>query len=191
MGGICYLCKSKMGLLEGITKKHHYEFDQIPPKDMTDDDKMCRKCYAKDHGAHEEQEQEIASMKENTNQSSTNSPLSIDETTVTETKPMTETVSASLSEITSVSTLTNITDQRHNEFKAMWQKGRVVQFKNDKIAILMRAHNSQVQFIVAFDQVTREGFRLMAIDEGKEASAGGFTGGVSSYYYFQKMDFVR
>ena len=191
MGGICYLCKSKMGLLEGITKKHHYEFDQIPPKDMTDDDKMCRKCYAKDHGAHEEQEQEIASMKENTNQSSTNSPLSIDETTVTETKPMTETVSASLSEITSVSTLTNITDQRHNEFKAMWQKGRVVQFKNDKIAILMRAHNSQVQFIVAFDQVTREGFRLMAIDEGKDASAGGFTGGVSSYYYFQKMDFVR
>ena len=191
MGGICYLCKSKMGLLEGITKKHHYEFDQIPPKDMTDDDKMCRKCYAKDHGAHEEQEQEIASMKENTNQSSTNSPLSIDETTVTETKPMTETVSASLSEITSVSTLTNITDQRHNQFKAMWQKGRVVQFKNDKIAILMRAHASQVQFIVAFDQVTREGFRLMAIDEGKEASAGGFTGGVNAYFYFQKMDFVK
>ena len=191
MGGICYICKSKMGLLEGITKKHHYEFDQIPPKDMTDDDKMCRKCYAKDHGAHEEQEQEIASMKENTNQSSTNSPLSIDETTVTETKPMTETVSASLSEITSVSTLTNITDQRHNQFKAMWQKGRVVQFKNDKIAILMRAHASQVQFIVAFDQVTREGFRLMAIDEGKEASAGGFTGGVNAYFYFQKMDFVK
>ena len=96
MGGICYLCKSKMGLLEGITKKHHYEFDQIPPKDMTDDDKICRKCYAKDHGAHEEQEQEIASMKENTNQSSTNSPLSIDDTPVTETKPITETVNASL-----------------------------------------------------------------------------------------------
>jgi hypothetical protein len=110
---------------------------------------------------------------------------------MTKTKPMTKTVSASLSGITSASTLTNITEQRHNEFKAMWQKGRVVQFKNDKIAILMRAHNSQVQFIVAFDQVTREGFRLMAIDEGKEASAGGFTGGVSSYYYFQKMDFVR
>ena len=49
----------------------------------------------------------------------------------------------------------------------------------------------QVQFIVAFDQVTREGFRLMAIDEGKEASAGGFSGGTSSYYYFQKMDYVR
>ena len=87
--------------------------------------------------------------------------------------------------------MTNITDVRHDEFKRNWQKGRVVQFKNDKIAILMRAHASQVQFIVAFDQVTREGFRLMAIDEGKEASAGGFTGGVSSYYYFQKMDYVR
>ena len=191
MGGICYLCKSKMSWSEGITKKHHYEFDHIPPKDMTDDDKMCRKCYAEDHGAHEQQEQEISVMKENTSQSSTNSPISGGNTPVTETKPMIETVSASLSEITSAATLTNIADQRHNEFKRNWQKGRVVQFKNDKIAILMRAHNSQVQFIVAFDQVTREGFRLMAIDEGKESAAGGFTGGVSSYYYFQKMDYVR
>lgn len=220
MGGICYLCKSKMGLLEGITKKHHYEFDQIPPKDMTDDDKMCRKCYAKDHGAHEEQEQEIASMKENTSQSSKNSPISDDDTSVTEneigehsedSRPFTiskegfkiyektpeeieriEKMKKEMKDNTSSSAaLTRITDQRHNEFKRNWQKGRVVQFKNDKIAILMRAHASQVQFIVAFDQVTREGFRLMAIDEGKEASAGGFTGGVSSYYYFQQMDFVR
>ena len=194
MGGICYLCKSKMGWTEGITRKQHYEFDQIPPKDMTENDKMCRKCYAEDHGGHEQREQDngdVDDFIETASESSTNSPISGGNTPVTETKPMTKTVSASLSEITSVSTLTNITDQRHNEFKAMWQKGRVVQFKNDKIAILMRAHNSQVQFIVAFDQVTREGFRLMAIDEGKEASAGGFTGGVSSYYYFQKMDFVR
>jgi hypothetical protein len=92
---------------------------------------------------------------------------------------------------TSTAELTRITEQRHNEFKAMWQNGRVVQFKNDKIAILMRAFRSQVQFIVAYDQVTREGFRLMSIDEGKDASAGGFTGGVTSYYYFQKMEYVR
>ena len=294
MGGICYLCKSKMSWGEGITRKHHYDLNQIPPKDMTENDKMCRKCYHKDtcfdcakdldeksHKVQGNRLKEIAIslgetdeigdkmdetdvlcfdcakkfdvrhamasyndtkntegvtpaafdqwkndplnqhivqevdriissedvddfienqknvIQENKEQSSTNSPISGSDIPVTktkpvtETKPITETVSASLSEITSASTLTNITDQRHNEFKAMWQKGRVVQFKNDKIAILMRAHASQVQFIVAFDQVTREGFRLMAIDEGKEAAAGGFTGGVSSYYYFQKMDFVR
>ena len=99
--------------------------------------------------------------------------------------------SKKLADITSVDELTRLTDVRHDEFKKNWQKNRVVQFKNDKIAILMRAHASQVQFIVAFDQVTREGFRLMAIDEGKEVQAGNFGGGTSSYYYFQKMDYVR
>ena len=280
MGGICYLCKSKMSWTEGITRKHHYDLNQIPPKDMTENDKMCRKCYHKDtcfdcakdldeksHKVQGNRLKEIAislgetdeigdkmdetdvlcfdcakkfdvrhamasyndtkntegvtpaafdqwkndplnqhivqevdriissedvdDVIETVSESSTNLPIGGGNTPVTETKPVTETVSAKLSQITSVNQLTNITDVRHDEFKRNWQKGRVVQFKNDKIAILMRAHASQVQFIVAFDQVTREGFRLMAIDEGKEASAGGFTGGVSSYYYFQKMDYVR
>ena len=280
MGGICYLCKSKMSWGEGITRKHHYDLNQIPPKDMTENDKMCRKCYHKDtcfdcakdldeksHKVQGNRLKEIAislgetdeigdkmdetdvlcfdcakkfdvrhamasyndtkntegvtpaafdqwkndplnqhivqevdriissedvdDFIETVSESSTNLPIGGGNTPVTETKPVTETVSAKLSQITSVKQLTNITDVRHDEFKRNWQKGRVVQFKNDKIAILMRAHASQVQFIVAFDQVTREGFRLMAIDEGKEASAGGFTGGVSSYYYFQKMDYVR
>ena len=31
----------------------------------------------------------------------------------------------------------------------------------------------------------------MVIDEGKEAGVGGLTGGIASYYYFQKMEFVR
>ena len=187
----CYLCDTKLSWRTGTgcDRKMCYSTDRIPPENMTEDDKMCGKCYEKLDSVHNPGLAE--SFTKNTNQSSTNSPISNDDTPVTETKPMTKTVSASLSEITSASTLTNITDQRHNEFKAMWQKGRVVQFKNDKIAILMRAHASQVQFIVAFDQVTREGFRLMAIDEGKEASAGGFSGGTSSYYYFQKMDYVR
>ncbi len=203
MGGICFICSRKLGFMNGtgFTKQKLLEIDKIPPKNMSDEDRMCGKCYEK-HPAKKKQEQDSQDVEdfienqkneiqENKEQDSTNLPIGGGNTPVTETKPMTETVSASLSEITSVKQLTNITDQRHNEFKAMWQKGRVVQFKNDKIAILMRAHASQVQFIVAFDQVTREGFRLMAIDEGKEASAGGFTGGVSSYYYFQKMDYVR
>ena len=67
-----------------------------------------------------------------------------------------------------------------------------IQFKNDKIAILKRAQGAQVQFIVAYDQLTREGFRLMSIDEGATVDGGaGFSGGISSYYYFQKMDYVR
>jgi hypothetical protein len=84
--------------------------------------------------------------------------------------------------------LERITLERHDEFKAHWNKDKTVQFKNDKIAILRRHVGGQVQFIVAFDQVTREGFKLMAIDEGKSIDGGaGITGGISSFYYFQKV----
>ena len=91
--------------------------------------------------------------------------------------------------ITTANELERLSQLRHDEFKRQWQKNRTVQFKNDKIAILMRGQGAQVQFIVAYDQVTREGFRLMAIDEGKSVDGGaGFSGGISSYYYFQKIN---
>ena len=81
--------------------------------------------------------------------------------------------------------------QRSPEYKKHWDKHGIIQFKNERIAILHRGQGAQVEFIVAFDDVTKEGYRLMAIDEGKEANIGGVTAGVSSYYYFQKMDFVK
>jgi len=31
----------------------------------------------------------------------------------------------------------------------------------------------------------------MAQDEGKSRNSGGLTSGIDSYYYFQKIDFVR
>jgi hypothetical protein len=34
--------------------------------------------------------------------------------------------------------------------------------------------------------MTREGYWLMAIDEGKTGDSGSFMGGINSYYYFQK-----
>jgi hypothetical protein len=37
------------------------------------------------------------------------------------------------------------------------------------IAILQRAFGVQVEFIIAFDDLTKEGYRLMVIDEGKTA----------------------
>ena len=43
-------------------------------------------------------------------------------------------------------------------------------------------------FIIAFDDLTNDGYELKAIDEGKTQEGGlGQSGGVSSYYYFQKM----
>lgn len=79
------------------------------------------------------------------------------------------------------------------KYKPSWDKNGVIQFKNEHIAILQRMWGSQVEFIIAFDDLTKEGYRCIAHDEGKEGgqSSGGFTGGVNSYFYFQKMEFVR
>ena len=88
--------------------------------------------------------------------------------------------------------LKQIVDSQHDSYKQQWRKNRVIEFKNERIAILQRQSGSIVQFIVAFDQVTKEGYRLMAIDEGKTIQGGaGFSGGINAYYYFQKMEYVK
>ena len=80
---------------------------------------------------------------------------------------------------------------RVTDYKKTWNKRGIIQFKNERIAILQRVWGSQVQFIIAFDDLTKEGYRLMAIDEGKAGGTDNITGGVNSYYYFQKMEFIR
>ena len=77
------------------------------------------------------------------------------------------------------------------EYKMKWNKNGIIQFKNERIAILKRAVGAQVEFIVAFDEITQEGYRLMAIDEGMQAQGAGLTGGVNAFFYFQKMEYVR
>lgn len=72
------------------------------------------------------------------------------------------------------------------EFKKFWNKNGVIQFKNDKIAILKRQLGKQVEFIIAYDDLTTNHYELKAIDEGKEGGEG-ITGGISSYYYFQRF----
>ncbi len=76
------------------------------------------------------------------------------------------------------------------EYKTKWNKDGIIQFKNERIAILKRMWGKQVEFIVAYDDLTNQGYRLMAHDEGKEGSAGGISGGINSYFYFQKIEFV-
>ena len=81
--------------------------------------------------------------------------------------------------------------QRSPEYKKHWNKNGIIQFKNERIAILKRSVGAQVEFIVAYDDLTKEGYRLMAIDEGMQAQGAGLTGGVNAFFYFQKMEFVR
>lgn len=81
--------------------------------------------------------------------------------------------------------------ERIERYKPFWDKGGVIQFKNERIAILRRTFGLQVEFIIAFDDLTKEGYRLMVHDEGKEAKDSVLSGGIDSYFYFQKKEFVE
>lgn len=60
-----------------------------------------------------------------------------------------------------------------------------------RIAILQRHYGAQVEFIIAFDDLTAEEYALKAIDEGKTGDSQGLSGGVNSYFYFQKNDYIK
>ena len=59
------------------------------------------------------------------------------------------------------------------------------------IKLIDRWNKSDEKLDRKFDDLTKEGYRLMAHDEGKEGGSGGLTGGMNSYFYFQKMEYVR
>lgn len=76
---------------------------------------------------------------------------------------------------------------RTDEYKPHWAKNGIIQYKNERIAILKRQVGAQVQFIIALDDLTKEGYELKAIDEGRSVDGGIGAGGTTSYYYFQKL----
>lgn len=79
---------------------------------------------------------------------------------------------------------------RVSEYKKQWNKNGIVEYKDDYCAILQRKVGSQVEFIIAFSDLTKEGYRCIAQDGGKDGGTGGLTGGINSYYYFQNMKYV-
>ena len=81
--------------------------------------------------------------------------------------------------------------ERISQYKPSRDKNGVIQYKNERIAILQRVWGQQVEFIIAYDDLTKEGYRCIAHDEGKEGGGSGLTGGLNSFFYFQKMEFVR
>jgi hypothetical protein len=78
--------------------------------------------------------------------------------------------------------------ERAKSYKPRWDKNGVIQFKSEYICILQRKWRSQVEFIVAFEDLTRDGYRLMAIDSAGKSSDDIVPAGTESYYYFQKME---
>ena len=58
-------------------------------------------------------------------------------------------------------------------------------FRNERIAILQAVMGLLPEFIIAFDDLTKNGYRLMLKDKDKD-HGGTYTGNVARYY-FQKF----
>ena len=94
------------------------------------------------------------------------------------------------SDITTADQLKEIIATEHDRFKATWDKKGTIVYKNERIAILKAENGKVVQFLVAFDQVTKEGYRLMGSGIGLDSVSQwtGLAGGSNTtYLYFQKM----
>lgn len=94
------------------------------------------------------------------------------------------------SDITTADQLKEIIATEHDRFKATWDKKGTIVYKNERIAILSSTNAAFVQFLVAFDQVTKEGYRLMGSGIGLDSvSQWTGLGGTSNttYLYFQRM----
>ena len=69
------------------------------------------------------------------------------------------------------------------EIKENWDKNAVIEFKNERVALVQRKWGDQIEFIEAFDYLTSEGYRLMA----NESYPSKWSGRNITYFYFQKI----
>ena len=94
------------------------------------------------------------------------------------------------SDITTADQLDDIIATEHDRFKDACDKKGTIVYKNERIAILKASTEKFERFLVAFDQVTKEGYRLMGSGIGLD-SVSQWTGLAgtrnATYLYFQRM----
>jgi len=168
MGQQCFVCQNKMGWGSvGYTGASFERQGLEIPEGIKEYDKICNSCFNQAESVKKNRE----SLEKKQNKESSKQ---LQKESSTERKQIMDDIIS-----------------RVPEYKARWDKGGVIQYKDEYCAILRRVWGQQVEFIIAYSDLTKEGYRLMAQDEGKSGSSGGLTGGVDSYYYFQKISFVR
>jgi hypothetical protein len=164
----CFVCKNNLGWTDiGYSVSHYQGGDLVIPEGLTETDKVCNKCFKKSLAVHLDQKnEENRKIKELEKQQK-------------------HEISAEQKQI--------MDDIRARVplYKPRWNKGEVLEYKDEYCAILRRHFGEQVEFIIAYSDLSKEGYRLVAQDEGKTVSSGGLSGGMNSYYYFQKIEHVR
>jgi len=79
-------------------------------------------------------------------------------------------------------------EKRYDKIKTQFHKHETVMYKDEYCAIVKKIED--LTFIKAFSDLTREGYRLMAQDEGGQFHLGIASVGAGSYYFFQKIEYV-
>jgi len=78
--------------------------------------------------------------------------------------------------------------QRFDQIEKRFDKYGTIRYKDEYCAIVKKIDD--LSFIMAFSDLTREGYRLMAQDEGGQFHLGIASVGAGSYYFFQKIEYV-
>jgi len=79
-------------------------------------------------------------------------------------------------------------EKRYDEIEKRFHKHETIMYKDEYCAIVKKIED--FAFIKAFSDLTREGYRLMAQDEGGQFHLGIASVGAGSYYFFQKIEYV-
>ena len=160
----CYVCK-KLGRFHIYSLKDYWRSPQTP-EGMTADDLVCDDCYK------QVQKEVLQYKKEHMEE---NKRLKKEEEKENKRLKKEEKKDLEFAEA---------------EVKSKWKKSDTIEYKDEYCAILHRMINNKVQFIKAFSDITKEGYRLMAQDEGSSVIVGFVNAGMDSYYYFQKIEYI-
>ena len=141
----CFQCNKKLGRFMnfGLTDMKKLE----SPNGMTNDDKICDKCFSN-----------LPKNKEYEKQKALENQQSEEK------------------------------KKKFDEIKSRFEKHGTVIYKDEYCAIVKKIDD--LSFIMAFSDLTREGYRLMAQDEGGQFHLGIASVGAGSYYFFQKIEYV-
>jgi hypothetical protein len=72
------------------------------------------------------------------------------------------------------------------QYKEEWDRGGIIQFKNERKAIFHRRIGTKFGFVIACDDVTKDGFEVRVIDGLKLAAGENFEGCISPFCCFQR-----
>ena len=176
----CFVCNKKG--FHTYTLKDYWRSPQTP-EGMTKDDFVCVHCYHKVKKLVLEYKNENKKEIDRLN-SEEKEKEKEKEKAVREREKVSERAERERLKLEEEKIISKISNNYH--------KYNVVIYKDEYCALLHRisGQSKEIQFIKEFSDLTREGYRMMAQDEGGSLNLGIGTAGIDSTYFFQKIEYI-